>query len=114
MKEPLAALRKYLEQYATETPTGKVIFSVESEGRREALNELLAPIKVRPKEFATLAQALASSAKYALVLGSTEHGFVHHAPDFVFICESDVLGDRVLQRRKKIVKPSIAIRLFVI
>ena len=36
-----------------------------------------------------------------MVLGSTEHGFIHHGPDFVFICESDVLGDRVIQRRRK-------------
>ncbi|WP_105903438.1 transcription-repair coupling factor [Vibrio gangliei] len=101
LKEPLSALRQFLEQYTTEHPKGKVIFSVESEGRREALNELLAPIKVRPKECDDLQQALTSKDKYSLVLGSTEHGFIHTSPDFVFICESDVLGDRVIQRRKK-------------
>ncbi|NVJ58429.1 MAG: transcription-repair coupling factor, partial [Vibrionaceae bacterium] len=41
-KEPMAALRKFSESY-----TGKIIFSVESEGRREALLELLQPIKLR-------------------------------------------------------------------
>lgn len=101
LKEPLSALRQYLEQYLAENPAAKVVFSVESEGRREALNELLRPIKIRPKESSNLEQALASKEKYSLVLGSTEHGFVHHSPDFVFICESDVLGDRVIQRRKK-------------
>ncbi|MGO1191603.1 DEAD/DEAH box helicase, partial [Vibrio casei] len=101
LKEPLSELRQYLEQYAVENPIGKIVFSVESEGRREALNELLSHIKIRPKEFDSLGQALQSKDKYTLVLGSTEHGFIHHGPDFVFICESDVLGDRVIQRRRK-------------
>ena len=39
-KAPLDALRKFLETF-----DGPVVFSVESEGRREALGELLARIK---------------------------------------------------------------------
>ncbi|MGR5456582.1 hypothetical protein, partial [Vibrio alfacsensis] len=45
LKEPMAQIRQFTEQYA-----GKVIFSVESEGRREALLELLHRIKLRPQE----------------------------------------------------------------
>ncbi|CAM4079311.1 transcription-repair coupling factor [Vibrio neonatus] len=95
-KEPMSALRQFSESYA-----GKVVFSVESEGRREALIELLAPVKILPKAVANLDQALASKDKFNLILGSSEHGFIHHAPDFALVCESDLLGDRVIQRRKK-------------
>ncbi|WP_261817108.1 transcription-repair coupling factor [Vibrio gallicus] len=95
-KEPMSALRQFSESYA-----GKVIFSVESEGRREALLELLKPVKIKPKVYQSLKQALDSDDKFALILGSSEHGFLHQSPDFVMVCESDLLGDRVIQRRKK-------------
>ncbi|MDV7103035.1 transcription-repair coupling factor [Vibrio sp. TH_r3] len=95
-KEPLAALRQFSESY-----DGQIVFSVESEGRREALLELLQRIKLRPIEMGSLTEALSSDQKYTMVIGLTEHGFVHNAPNFAFICESDLLGDRVIQRRRK-------------
>ncbi|GEA59002.1 transcription-repair coupling factor [Vibrio comitans] len=95
-KEPMSALRQFSEGY-----TGKIVFSVESEGRREALLELLSPVKIAPKAVSSLDDALASSDKFTLVLGASEHGFIHTSPDFALICESDLLGDRVIQRRKK-------------
>lgn len=95
-KEPLATLRQFSENYS-----GKVIFSVESEGRREALLELLHRIKLKPIQAESLDDALTSEHKFTMLLGSAEHGFIHSSPDFAFICESDLLGDRVIQRRKK-------------
>ncbi|GEM80521.1 transcription-repair coupling factor [Vibrio superstes] len=95
-KEPMSALRQFSEGY-----TGKIVFSVESEGRREALLELLSPVKIAPKAVSSLEEALAGNDKFTLVLGASEHGFIHEDPDFALICESDLLGDRVIQRRKK-------------
>ena len=95
-KEPMAALRQFSEQF-----TGKIIFSVESEGRREALLELLQQIKLRPLSKGSFSEALQSSDKFALILGSSEHGFVFGTDKVALICESDLLGDRVIQRRKK-------------
>ncbi|PNI06302.1 transcription-repair coupling factor [Vibrio diazotrophicus] len=95
-KEPMAALRQFSEQF-----TGKVIFSVESEGRREALLELLQQIKLRPHSKSSFSEALQSSDKFALILGSSEHGFIFGTDKIALICESDLLGDRVIQRRKK-------------
>lgn len=95
-KEPLAALRQFSEQFK-----GKVIFSVESEGRREALLELLQQIKLRPHSKNTFGEALESSDKFTLVLSSSEHGFIFATDQLALICESDLLGDRVIQRRKK-------------
>lgn len=51
-KSPLDNLRKFLESF-----TGPVVFSVESEGRREALGELLGRIKVAPKRILRLSEA---------------------------------------------------------
>lgn len=95
-KEPLGELRRFIESYP-----GKIIFSVESEGRREALLELLQSIKLKPTAAASLADAVTHSSQHTLILGSAEHGFVHSGPDFALICESDLLGDRVIQRRRK-------------
>ncbi|GAM76455.1 transcription-repair coupling factor [Vibrio ishigakensis] len=95
-KEPMSALRQFAEGY-----TGKIIFSVESEGRREALLELLKPVKIKPKACDSIDDALGCDEKFTLVLGASEHGFIYKNPDFALICESDLLGDRVIQRRKK-------------
>ncbi len=95
-KEPLAALRQFIEQFE-----GKIIFSVESEGRREALLELLQGIKLKPTAADDLTKACKGKARVSLILGVAEHGFIHHDPDIALICESDLLGDRVIQRRKK-------------
>ncbi|MBN3154950.1 transcription-repair coupling factor, partial [Pectobacterium brasiliense] len=51
-KSPLDALRRFIEQFE-----GQIIFSVESEGRRETLQELLARIKLNPMLISTLEQA---------------------------------------------------------
>ncbi|EGR2795807.1 transcription-repair coupling factor [Vibrio navarrensis] len=95
-KEPLAQLRKFSESF-----NGKIVFSVESEGRREALTELLQGIKLRPTMSASLDEALQQENRFTLVIGATERGFIHPERGFAFVCESDLLGDRVIQRRKR-------------
>ncbi|WP_406733076.1 transcription-repair coupling factor [Vibrio scophthalmi] len=95
-KEPMATLRQFSEGY-----NGKIIFSVESEGRREALLELLQRIKLRPIECASFCEALAHKEKFTLIIGAAEHGFLYGDNQIAFICESDLLGDRVIQRRRK-------------
>ncbi len=95
-KEPMAALRQFSEQFK-----GQIIFSVESEGRREALLELLQPIKLRPENKASFSQAVESKSKFILILGAAERGFVFGTDKLALICESDLLGDRVVQRRRK-------------
>ena len=94
-KEPLAALRQFSESFA-----GKIIFLVASEGRREALQELLQRIKIRPIAVDSLSAALTSSHRFTLILGASEHGFIHSDSQTALICESDLLGSRVIQRRR--------------
>ncbi len=95
-KEPLAALRQFSEQFS-----GKIIFSVESEGRREALLELLQPIKLRPVHEASFHQAWSNDQRLCLVIGSAERGAIFTEQNIALICEADLLGERVAQRRKK-------------
>lgn len=95
-KEPMANLRQFSESFK-----GKIVFSVESEGRREALLELLQRIKLRPEQADNFEQALKDSGKFSFILGASEHGFVYGDEQLALICESDLLGDRVIQRRRK-------------
>ncbi|WP_300181147.1 transcription-repair coupling factor [uncultured Aliivibrio sp.] len=95
-KEPFAQFRQFYEKFS-----GQVIFSVESEGRREALLELLARIKLKPAICSSMKDAVAHKHKATLVIGSAEHGFILQDPCVAFICESDLLGERVIQRRRR-------------
>ncbi|AYH03815.1 transcription-repair coupling factor [Pectobacterium parmentieri] len=92
-KSPLDALRRFIEQF-----DGQIVFSVESEGRRETLQELLARIKLNPKLINTLEQAQGRGTY--LIIGASEHGFIDTLRQRALICESDLLGERVSRRRQ--------------
>ncbi|MGF1785740.1 transcription-repair coupling factor [Photobacterium swingsii] len=102
LKEPFAELRRFIEQF-----TGKVIFSVASEGRREALLDLLARIKLRPMVCQSLTEALQAPSEHTLIIGAAENGFILADANIALICESDLLGERVIQRRRREEKKTI-------
>lgn len=105
-KSPLDNLRKFLESF-----TGPVVFSVESEGRREALGELLGRIKIAPKRIFRLDDATGTG-RY-LMIGAAEHGFIDTLNNLALICESDLLGERVARRRqdsRRTINPDTLIR----
>ncbi|MBD8165287.1 transcription-repair coupling factor [Erwinia persicina] len=105
-KAPLDALRRFLESF-----DGPVVFSVESEGRRETLQELLARIKLKPAAIDSLPQA--DRPGHYLLIGASEHGFIDGLRHRALICESDLLGERVSRRRqdsRRTINPDVLIR----
>ncbi|MGL4194434.1 MAG: transcription-repair coupling factor, partial [Edwardsiella piscicida] len=92
-KKPLANLQRFLAEFS-----GSVVFSAESEGRRETLLELLARIQVAPRLIARLEEA-EPGGRYIMV-GASEHGFINAPLALALICESDLLGERVSRRRQ--------------
>jgi transcription-repair coupling factor (superfamily II helicase) len=92
-KAPLDTLRRFAESF-----TGRLIFSVESEGRRETLQDLLARIKLRPVMIERLEQAEAPG--HYLMIGASERGFLDRPRELALVCESDLLGERVSRRRQ--------------
>ncbi|WP_312240999.1 transcription-repair coupling factor [Pantoea sp.] len=105
-KAPLDQLRQFLEQFS-----GPVIFSVESEGRRESLLELLARIKLRPQSIHSLDDAAGSG--HYLMIGASERGFIDAPRQRALICEGDLLGERVSRRRqdnRRTINPDVLIR----
>lgn len=92
-KSPLDNLRRFIEGF-----DGSVIFSVESEGRRETLQDLLGRIKLAPALIQRLDQ-VETAGRYMMV-GAAEHGFLDGLRQRALICESDLLGERVSRRRQ--------------
>ncbi|PVZ87992.1 transcription-repair coupling factor [Serratia sp. S1B] len=92
-KAPLDNLRRFIEHF-----TGSMVFSVESEGRRETLQELLGRIKLNPPVIQRLDE-LNTTGSY-LMVGAAEQGFIDTLRNRAMICESDLLGERVSNRRR--------------
>ncbi|MBE2896479.1 transcription-repair coupling factor [Pasteurellaceae bacterium HPA106] len=103
-KEPLQLLRQFQEHF-----TGRIIFSVESEGRRETLLDLLKPLKLKP-HFATTLSECKSAVN--LMISQLEHGFIANDA-YALITETNLLGERVQQRKRdarKSINPDTLIR----
>ncbi|MGQ0285960.1 transcription-repair coupling factor [Pasteurellaceae bacterium 22721_9_1] len=108
-KEPLQLLRQFIEQF-----DGRIIFSVETEGRRETLLDLLAPLKIKPKQIKQYDEAL--SQQFSLHISALDHGFIldnESAVKIAIISEQELLGARVQLRqrdKRKGINPDTLIR----
>ena len=108
-KEPLHNLRRFTEQFK-----GNILFSVESEGRRETLLELLAPLKLKPKQIHRLEEVKKQT--YSLHISALDNGFIIESENdeaLAIICETELLGERIQQRRRdkrKTINPDTLIR----
>ncbi|HEY6611045.1 MAG TPA: transcription-repair coupling factor, partial [Pseudomonas sp.] len=92
--EPLAALRRFLEEYP-----GRVLFCAESAGRREALLELLARLKLKPREVDGWPGFVATGERLAITIAPLDEGLL--LDELALIPESPLFGHRVMQRRRR-------------
>ncbi|MDM8347824.1 transcription-repair coupling factor [Pseudomonas sp. sp1636] len=92
--EPLAALRRFIEDYP-----GRVLFCAESAGRREVLLELLARLKLKPREVADWPAFIASQERLGICIAPLDEGLL--LDDLALIAESPLFGQRVMQRRRR-------------
>ncbi len=106
-KEPLGQLRQFIEHFK-----GNVLFSVETEGRREMLLDLLSALKLKPKQIQSLEQA--KNEKFSLLVSSLEQGFIiEQSFPVAIIGEANLLGERVQQRsrdKRKTINPDTLVR----
>lgn len=107
-KEPFAAFQQFRQKFK-----GDILFSVESEGRRETLLDLLAPLGVKPKQILQISDEIEP---LALMISNLDQGFVIETSgrDLAIICETDLLGEKVQQKssekNRKTVNPDTLIR----
>lgn len=92
--EPLSKIKEFLTQF-----TGRTLFTVETAGRREVLLELLQRIEVQPDEVTSWEDFLTSEIKIAICVVPIEAGLL--LDDIALIPESALLGQRVMQRRRR-------------
>ena len=112
LKNPFANFEAFREKF-----NGNIVFSVETEGRRETLLDLLAPLKLKPKQIKTLNEI---KEPISLLISALDQGFVIEnaeetsGENLAIICETDLLGERVHQPKsadkRKTVNPDTLIR----
>lgn len=108
-KEPFVAFLQFQQKFK-----GQILFSVETEGRRETLLELLAPLNIKPKQVKQLAEI---NSPISLLISPLDQGFIieTNGQKLAIICETDLLGEKVQQSRRqeksrKTVNPDTLIR----
>jgi transcription-repair coupling factor (superfamily II helicase) len=94
--EPMAALQHFLQTFS-----GRTLFAVPSEGRREALRDLLARIDVRADEYDNLDAFVSASNQVGVMVCPLEGGFILTESALALITETELLGSRVRSQRKR-------------
>ncbi len=92
--QPLAHLLGFLRAHPQ-----PVLVCAESAGRRESLLELFRALPEKPAVVADWQGFLDSGARLALTVTPLERGLT--LPDFLVIAESQLFGQRVMQRRRR-------------
>ena len=92
--EPLAALRRFIEEYP-----GRVLFCAESAGRREVLLELLARLKLKPREVDSWSAFAGDGERLAITIAPLDQGLL--LDELALIPESPLFGQRIMQRRRR-------------
>ncbi|GLP94887.1 transcription-repair coupling factor [Paraferrimonas sedimenticola] len=95
LKAPLTSLCDYLEN------APRVCFSVESEGRKEALLSLLSPAGIRPEPFDHWQSFVDSKAKLGLIVSPLSHGVEITSPKMALVCETELFGRHVARQRRR-------------
>ncbi len=94
---PLAALEHFLARH----PDTRILFVAESRGRREALEELLAPLSLALPHVEGFDAFLSGDAPYALTEGQVEAGLWLGTPDILVLTETELFGEVVRQSRRR-------------
>lgn len=98
LKQPLIALQDYAER------APRMLFSAESEGRREALLELLGKIQLKPVLFGHFDEFIQSDAKLGLIVSPLSRGCLlglGKQAAVSIICETELFGHRISQQRRR-------------
>jgi transcription-repair coupling factor (superfamily II helicase) len=96
-KQPLAELRTFL----AENPDTRVLFVAESRGRREAMEETLAPLRLALPHVEDFTAFLAKKTSLAITEGEIDAGLWLTSPDLAVVSETELFGEVVRQSRRR-------------
>lgn len=94
---PLAALGRFI----TQQPDARILFVAESRGRREALEDLLAPLSLKLAHVERFADFIDADERFALAEGQVDAGLWLEAQNVIVITETELFGDVVRQSRRR-------------
>jgi transcription-repair coupling factor (superfamily II helicase) len=95
-EKPLKSLEDFLINY-----DGRVLFCAETTGRREVLLQLFQTIKLAPKTYLSWDDFLADKATYGITVAPLDDGLTLETPAITLIAETQLYGNRVMQRRRR-------------
>jgi len=95
-EHPSERLEAFLREF-----DGRVLFAAESAGRREGLLELLHGLDRHPETVPGWDAFLASHAPSAITVAPIDEGLLLTDPPLALIAESQLYGERVMQRRRR-------------
>lgn len=104
LKQPFELLSQFMKN--KESP-GKILFVAESQGRRESVLELLQRNNIKPKTFTNIDAFIESDDVVGITVNALTHGFIFQSKGvakknaIALITESELLGDRVQQTRRR-------------
>ncbi|MBE0400712.1 transcription-repair coupling factor [Halomonas sp. FME1] len=96
-KKPLSDLSAFLTSHSKT----RTLFVAESRGRREALEEILAPLKLSLPHTESFHAFLAGSQQYAITEGLVDSGLWLNNPSLAVISETELFGEVVRQSRRR-------------
>lgn len=99
-EQPVAKVENFLKEFLIEKDA-KVLFCVESAGRREVLLGLIKNLMIQPTQCKTWDEFLHASESICIAITPLEEGFYFSHPAYALITESQLLGHHVIQQRQK-------------
>jgi len=105
LKQPLQSLKNFIDDPNAVIPRldrgiqCQFLFCAETQGRLEVLQNLLRSIEIIPCLIASWQEFLNSKEKFCITVAPLDHGLV--CQDIILIAESQLFGERVLQRRRR-------------
>ena len=105
LKNPLEKLAQRLHQAFAQQQ--RVLFLVETAGRRETLRELLSPLQLALSEFDRFNDFIESTEVTGICVSPVIHSFELSDQNILVITETELLGNRIAQRRRRDQKTTI-------
>ncbi len=96
LDQPLAALESFARSFE-----GRILYVVESAGRREAMLDLLARIEIKPDTVDGWPAFLAGGSAHSIMVAAIDQGMLCGSPAIALIAENQLFGQRVMQRRRR-------------
>ncbi|MBU1628617.1 MAG: transcription-repair coupling factor [Gammaproteobacteria bacterium] len=92
---------KTLEQFIAAHADYRILFCVESAGRKESLQHWLATIAIHPISFDAWQDFLQSKEQMGIMIASVEEGLYAQDPKLILISETQLFGNKIHQQRRR-------------